>query len=64
MLQPHVGKKGDTKKYTNIWLLVQKEDKKPGACVILATWEVEIRRIVFQSQPRQIIQGLVKWLKW
>jgi hypothetical protein len=39
--------------------------------IILATQEAEIRRIEFQSQPRQIVHEtlsqknpLVEWLKW
>jgi hypothetical protein len=46
---------------------------------ILATWEAEIRAIMFQSQPREIVRetlsqkytthhtkqtGLVEWLGW
>jgi hypothetical protein len=43
--------------------------------VIPATWEAEIRRIIVQSQPRQIVKrpyledthhknGMAEWLKW
>jgi hypothetical protein len=49
--------------------------KKKSLPVILATQEVEIRRIIVQSQIGQIVQktlsqknpaqtGLVEWLKW
>jgi hypothetical protein len=30
--------------------------------IILATWEVAIRRIVVRSQPRQIVQGTLSGL--
>jgi hypothetical protein len=57
----------------------QQTNKKPAGCwwltpVILATQKAEIRRIMFQSHPGQIVHktylekplqriGLVEWLK-